>query len=145
MIRTCLRLLFFETLHIGPLGAAAQHTGELRQLLVGPGGINFHAAIVQIAGIAGQTQTGGGPLREIAEPHTLNAASDEPAPGRMLGHSAERIAWSAPKTCHMPETCHGTLRLVFISEYLLNGLSPALSCAAYWIRSQDRSNTTWTC
>src|SRR5215471_16193344 len=127
MIRTGFRLLFFDALHIGPLGAAPQHSGELRKLLFRPDGINFHAAIVQITDITGKAQTGGCPLGEIPESHTLNSAADEPAPGRMLGHSGERIAWSAPKTCHMAETWHASRRLVFISGYLSNGLSPCPS------------------
>src|SRR5271157_552860 len=77
------RLLLLDSADVGPSRPAMQHPGELRQLVLGTGGINFHAPVIQIAGIPAEPQLHRGPLREVSISHALDAPAHQP-PSRRL-------------------------------------------------------------
>jgi len=85
----------FNPADIGPCWTTAQHPGELRKPLLRPNGIDFDAAVLEIAGVARQAQRLSRFLRKIAESNALHAPVDPPAASdaRLRGHSEESIAW----------------------------------------------------
>ena len=71
-------LLFYST-YVGPSRPAMK---QARQFGYFPGGahrIHFHAAVIQIPRVAGESEFGGGALREVAISHALHAAAHPPA------------------------------------------------------------------
>src|SRR4051812_36797384 len=102
-----LRRLFVHTAHVRPSRALVQHPGKLRELLLRPGGVYLHAAIIQIARVPGQSQTHGRALREVSEPYALDPPAYEPPPRRpcFVRHFDASITWldgaSARRALHM--------------------------------------------
>src|ERR1017187_1500408 len=72
-------LLFFDAADIAPPGSAVQHTGQFVKPGYGANGVDLDAAIVEIAGIAGETKFHSGPLCEVAVADALDAPADEPS------------------------------------------------------------------
>ncbi len=71
--------LFFNSANVGPSRALAEAGGEIGQLVVRSGGVDFDAAIIEIAGVAGESQAGSGVPGEVAETDALNASANQPA------------------------------------------------------------------
>ena len=59
-------LFFVHAAHVAPARAAVQHAGQFRELLFRTYRVNLHAAVVQVAHVAGHAQRFSGALREIA-------------------------------------------------------------------------------
>lgn len=66
---------------------------QFRQFFSGARSVNFHAAVIEIARVSGETQRRRGALREVAISHTLHTSANVPAPGfQVLScHSLVRI------------------------------------------------------
>ena len=76
------RLLFFvDAADVRPAGAAVQHAGQFGELATGADGVDFDAAVVEIAGVAGEAEFDGGALGEVAIAYALDSARDVPAAG----------------------------------------------------------------
>lgn len=73
------RFLFFNSADIRPARTLAQLRREIGKFIGRPGGVNLHAAIVQVARVAGEPQSGGGMLCKVAEADALNASANYPA------------------------------------------------------------------
>jgi hypothetical protein len=83
-------LLFLDAADIAPTRAEVEEAGEFGELGCGADGVDFDAAIVEIAGIPGEAELDGGALGKVAIPDTLDAAADDPAP--CFGGAAFRFA-----------------------------------------------------
>src|ERR1700676_4261439 len=83
-VGTNVGFLLVHSLHVGPLRTAMKLRGELRELLFGTGGVYFHAAVGEVADIAGEPQLDRSALREVTESDALNEAAHQPPPGRLL-------------------------------------------------------------
>ena len=94
---TLLGSLFVHAAHVCPPRPLVQHPGELRELLRGPGGVHFHAPIVQIARVPGQPEVYRRALREVSEPDALHPPAHEPPPRRLffVRHFDASITWIA--------------------------------------------------
>ena len=69
--------LFLDAADKGETRAAFELDAQLRMLLRCGKSVDFHAAIAQIADIAGGLQLLGSGLREVAKAHSLNHARHE--------------------------------------------------------------------
>src|SRR5262245_37285225 len=79
------RVLLFHSADIGESGTDGETLAELVQLRGWTDGVNFHIAIVEIAGVAGQLELGGGAFHEVAEANALHASAYQ-VPLRGSGH-----------------------------------------------------------
>jgi hypothetical protein len=61
-----------------------QHPRQLFQFLHAPHRVHFHAAVIQVARISGQTQPDCRTLREVAVAYALHLSADEPPARRFL-------------------------------------------------------------
>ena len=71
---------FLYRAHIGPVRALVQRSPKLREVRLGPGRIDLHAAVVQVPGEAVETQSGSPTAHEVTVPDALYAPADEPPP-----------------------------------------------------------------
>ena len=70
-------VFFLYVANTGKTRATFESGAQLRELLRGSGGKNFHAAIAQISYVAAQMQFLGSILRKITKTHTLHGAGYE--------------------------------------------------------------------
>jgi hypothetical protein len=68
--------LLFDAAHVREAGAFPEEVYEFGELRGGADGVDFDAAVVEIAGVAGQTELGGGAFDEVAESDALDASAD---------------------------------------------------------------------
>jgi predicted transcriptional regulator len=73
--------LFFNSADIGPARTLAEAGGEIGEFIGWSGGVDFDAAVIQIAGVASETEGGCGLLGEVAEADALDASANHPAAG----------------------------------------------------------------
>jgi hypothetical protein len=81
IIRCDCRLLFFYAADVGPARSTIEQAGENRELGCGADSVNFDAAVIEVAGVAGESEFDGGALGEVAIADPLDTATDIPAPG----------------------------------------------------------------
>ena len=73
------RFLFFNPADIRPARTLPQLRGEIGEFIGWSGGVDLHAAIVEIARVAGESQPGCGALGEVAKADALDASANHPA------------------------------------------------------------------
>ena len=91
--------MFFNTAHIGEAGAFPQALTQFREIRRGARRVDFHAAIVQIAGVAGELELGSDALDEVTEADTLHASTDEIEPGCGVRYSHGRLGTPRSRSC----------------------------------------------
>jgi len=79
------RFLLLNPSHLGPAGAFPQQAVELRQRLRRAHGVDLDPAVLQVLGIAAETQLLGRILDEIAIAYALHAPPHKIPPGGELG------------------------------------------------------------
>ena len=85
-------LLFLDAADIAPAGTAVEHAGEFREFGGRTDSVDFDTAIVEITGVAGESELDGGALCEVALADALNTPAYIPAAcfGRVRGGFAHR-------------------------------------------------------
>ena len=76
-----LGFLFVHAAHVTEARAAMKHSRELVQRLHRTRGVHFHPPVVQIGGVSGEVESGGGVLGKVTVTHTLYAAANKPPAG----------------------------------------------------------------
>src|SRR5215475_8954225 len=84
------RLLFLDAAHVRPSRTAVKQAGEHRQLRRRPDGVDLHAPVLEIAGVACEAEFDGGALRVIAITDALHTAAN--APSSRFGRLSLRLA-----------------------------------------------------
>src|SRR5579863_4303083 len=85
---------FLHAPDIRPPRPVTQLPAQLLEFLFRPYRVHFHAAVIQITGIARQSQAGRRPLREVPKPNTLHAPAYDPSPRSFViaTHPAKSIS-----------------------------------------------------
>ena len=73
--------LFDDAVHRGSARTFFQGGEEAQELLLGADGVNFDAAVAQIAHVSGEVQAFGGVLREVAIAYALHQTRNEISSG----------------------------------------------------------------
>jgi hypothetical protein len=87
-------LLLFNMADIGPAGALVEQGEVLGEQVRGADGVDFDAAVVEVAGVTPDAHPVGVVLGEVAVADPLHAAADQVTAGDdgSAGHPQERIA-----------------------------------------------------
>jgi hypothetical protein len=82
--------LFFNSADIGPARTLAEEGSEIGEFVRCSSGVHFDAAVVEIAGVAGEAEGGCGLPGEVAEADALDGSANHPAAGcaGFSGHAA---------------------------------------------------------
>src|SRR6185437_16595304 len=79
-------ILLVDTADVAPARTGMQGAREFREGSFVAGRVHFHAAVIQIAGVAGQAEALRMLLGEVSESDSLYVAANEPAPREFAGH-----------------------------------------------------------
>ena len=74
------RFEFFDGAYFGPHWPLMQGAAEFQEMVLGAGGIDFNAAIGEVAGESPQPKGRGAAADKVAIPDALDAPADEPSP-----------------------------------------------------------------
>lgn len=75
---------FFHTAYIGPSRALVQGSAKFQQFVLRPGGIHFHAPVIQVTGKTVQPKGQCPSAHKVSKADAVYAPAHEPAPSLHL-------------------------------------------------------------